>query len=342
MRFFYRKTVCLAGLLLSLVLSVNAQKIVVAQQSTHLIKGSQYEADVYFIPKKTPKKKWSDFQISYKQLYDPVFVNLPTTSSYLDAARLNFLVDTRRFDVDGRAEEKFIVRVTYKEGKRIAEFVDTFSYHIRMAIIQDKNTGGFMYLNCENKLILSVPDLGENYQSLSISTQGGTSIKGEKPGNFIIVPNSPKVRIVVNSSINDKEVFIGKLNYQVSRIPMPVIQLAKYGKRISIKKGFSKDDLPRSLTLKVSADRDFKKFFPNDANYEMKQAELQLLRKGQTIGQVDVGEHGTFDLKDLVTQMKVGDVIQIQVKRVMRTNFDGKVKAVKGLGEITYNLLIHA
>ena len=176
------------------------------------------------------------------------------------------------------------------------------------------------YLNCGNEIQVNVPALGSDYNP-SFSVKGGDVIKGSKIGEITIIPNTSKVDLNVSNAGN----FLGSQSFGVRRIPAPEIQARIKGKQIDSKIGMPVST--SSFTLDAIADASFREFLPKDARFQVREAEINLVRAGRGVSRVRA-TNSKINLSKLAGKRK-GDNIVIEIKKVARANFRGDVEEFK-------------
>ena len=73
------------------------------------------------------------------------------------------------------------------------------------------------------------------------------------------------------------------------------------------------------------ADEDFESFLPKDAKFRVTGAEITLVRGGRSVKNVKVNSPDV-NMSALASQARPGDNLVIEIKNVVRKNFEGKVE----------------
>ena len=82
-----------------------------------------------------------------------------------------------------------------------------------------------------------------------------------------------------------------------------------------------------SFTLDAIADESFRAFLPKDARFQVREAEINLVRAGRGVSRVRA-TNSKINLSKLAGKRK-GDNIVIEIKKVARANFRGDVEEFK-------------
>ena len=233
-----------------------------------------------------------------------------------------FIAKGGQYNREGLSEQNYVGTISVTlPGGRDTTFVDTVTYYVARPVIQIQSASvQALYFNCGNEIQVNVPALGSEY-SPSFSTKGGDVIKGSKAGQITIIPKSTKVDLSVSNAGN----FIGSQSFGVRQIPAPEIKPRIKGKAIDIKNGIPANT--PSFSLDAIADASFAQFLPKDARFQVREAEINLVRAGRGVSRQRVNSKDV-NLNKLAGKRK-GDNIVIEIKRVARANFRGEVEEFK-------------
>lgn len=240
--------------------------------------------------------------------------------------KVKFTAKGGNYDKNGNSLQKYIGAISIKmPGGRDTTFVDTIEYIVSKPVIQIQSASvQALYLNCGNELTVNVPALGTSYNP-SFTAKGGSAIKGANKGDVTVVPKSAKVALTVSSGGN----VIGTENFKVKRIPKPEIKVYQGAKEIDMKRGTK--GCPRSIKIIADPDESFASFLPKDAKFRVAQSEVTLVRSGRGVKSLKP-KGPDVNLSSLASQARAGDVIVIEVKKVQRRNFQGKVEDFPNYG----------
>ncbi|MFN8354678.1 MAG: gliding motility protein GldM [Spirosomataceae bacterium] len=186
-----------------------------------------------------------------------------------------------------------------------------------------------LYLDCENKLEVVSPGLGALWQP-SFSANGAETIRGARPGQVTIVPNSAKVDLNIINQGNT----LGTEPFKVQRVPKPDIAVWGNGAPVDERRGMMASAL-RTIEIKCVADEGFKIACPNDANFRASSVTVNLVRGSRRIGNLDGS--GVVNISGLAQQAQAGDRYVVEVKGVQRRNFKGEIKDVS-VGTKLFNI----
>ncbi len=239
--------------------------------------------------------------------------------------QIEFTATPGAYDKDG------LVRKTYEATAKLKDSVysNSIEYFVAKPVIQVQSAAlSTLYLNCGNKLNVSVPALGTSYNP-TFSVTGGTSIASKEIGVVTVVPNAPKVKLGVSSNGNK----IGDVDFDVQRIPSPTVQVYNGAKPVNKKQGESISAL-RVLRTAAIAEDNFKKQLPEDSQYKVTQWTIRLARGPRPIGQPIRATAETVNLSQLMNDARPGDRLVVEINQVLRRNFRGSTEEVR-LPEIT-------
>jgi hypothetical protein len=115
---------------------------------------------------------------------------------------------------------------------------------------------------------------------------------------------------------------IGSKSFSVR--PIPAVEVKPFTDRgeVSMKAGLSATT-PR-LYLRAIPDAGFAEFLPDDAQFQVSEAEITLVSGG--IGRGSVRGGGTVNLGAVAANARKGDAIVIEIKKVQRKNFKGEIE----------------
>ena len=227
-----------------------------------------------------------------------------------------------QYDKEGLSKQSYIGTISVTlPGGRDTTFIDTVEYFVARPVIQIQSASvQALYLNCGNEISVNVPALGSEYNP-TFSARGGDVVKGSKAGQVTIIPKSKKVDLNVSNAGN----FIGSQSFGVRQIPAPEIKARIRGKEIDAKTGIPVST--PSFSLDAIADASFAEFLPKDARFQVREAEINLVRAGRGVSRQRVNSKDV-NLNKLAGKRK-GDNIVIEIKRVARANFRGEVEEFK-------------
>ena len=226
------------------------------------------------------------------------------------------------YDREGLSKQSYVgaISVTLPGGKDTT-FIDTVEYFVARPVIQIQSASvQALYFNCGNELTVNVPALGSEYNP-TFSASGGDVVRGSKAGVVTIIPKSKKVDLNVSNAGN----FIGSQSFGVRQIPAPEIKARIKGKEIDAKTGIPVST--PSFSLDAIADASFAEFLPKDARFQVREAEINLVRAGRGVSRQRVNNKNV-NLTKLAGKRK-GDNIVIEIKKVARANFRGDVEEFK-------------
>ena len=233
-----------------------------------------------------------------------------------------FTAKGAQYDREGLSKQSYVGTISVTlPGGRDTTFVDTVEYFVARPVIQIQSASvQALYLNCGNEITVNVPALGSEYNP-TFSARGGDVVRGSKAGQVTIIPKSKKVDLNVSNAGN----FIGSQSFGVRQIPAPEIKARIKGKEIDAKTGIPVST--PTFSLDAIADASFAEFLPKDARFQVREAEVNLVRAGRGVSRQRVNSKDV-NLNKLAGKRK-GDNIVIEIKRVARANFRGEVEEFK-------------
>jgi gliding motility-associated protein GldM len=240
--------------------------------------------------------------------------------------RVEFVAQAGNYDKDGNSKQTWTGQIKINTNGRDTTFTVKEDYIVAKPVIQiQSGSVRALYFNCGNELDIQVPALGPLYDP-SFSASGGSTVKGSKKGEVIIIPNAKEVRLNVSSGGNA----IGSETFPVRPVPKPDIVAVTGGRPVNELQGMAAPG-PRMIEMRAIPDAGFKDFLPNDARFRVTEYEVSLVRGKRRV------HNQTFtspqaNLTAFAAQAQPGDRIAIQVKEVQRMNFRNNVEPVN-IGE---------
>ncbi|HET8861176.1 gliding motility protein GldM [Marivirga sp.] len=225
-------------------------------------------------------------------------------------------------------------RKTYEATAKLKDSVyrQEIEYFVAQPVIQVQSAAlSSLYLNCGNELDVLVPALGTSYNP-SFSATGATTIAGQARGRVTIIPNAPKVTLVVNSNGNR----IGTKEFGVKKIPRPDIQIFNGSKPVNLKQGEDANSL-RVLRADAIPDENFLAQLPKDAQYKITRWTITLARGQRAVGQPIRATSETVNVSELLSNARPGDRLVVTIDQVLRRNFRGNTEEV-AMGEQTISV----
>ena len=223
------------------------------------------------------------------------------------------------YDREGLSQQSYIGAITVTlPGGKDTTFVDTIDYYVARPVIQIQSASvQALYLNCGNEIQVQVPALGSDYNP-TFTVKGGDLVRGSGTGEITIIPNTSKVDLNVSNAGN----FLGTKSFGVRKIPAPEIQARIKGKQIDLIKGIPVNTA--NFSLDAIPDESFAAFLPKDARFQVREAEISLVRANRGVSRIR-STSKSINLSKLVGKRK-GDLIVIEIKQVARANFRGDVE----------------
>lgn len=179
-----------------------------------------------------------------------------------------------------------------------------------------------LYRQVRNDLRIDVPGLEDRDLRLRV----GESVQDSR--SISISPSGAQSEVDVYLLADDDEVYLGSRQFSVIDPPRPELRVRQAGNEVS-----SGDVIPRAqalLEFDVEADEEFRRTYPDDANYRAGRATVYLNR-----GRAATQEIGTFDLDGnrliltrLLRDTEAGDRVTVRLHNIVRINHAGQAISV--------------
>jgi len=278
--------------------------VVVKPKSSYVPAGTKYEAEMFL-------------SASSSAVSPDMFVGGKSISVKDGVGIVSFPVTSTSYDKEGMSKQTYKATIKIKaNGKETVTNTDVEYFVVKPVVQVQSASVQALYLNCGNELNIQVPALGVYYNPKFVA-EGGTIISGSKKGLITIIPKAKEVKIAV---YNDGT-FIESLTYSVRAIPKPELKITSNGVVVNEKDGMDLSSL-RSLEAKVIADEGFKTFLPNDARYRVIEWDVLLARGSKAIETKNVKDAEKVSIAAMMEKARPGDRIVVEIKKVVRTNFN--------------------
>ncbi len=217
-------------------------------------------------------------------------------------------VSAKNYDENGFAKKVYKAEIILDD--KVLKF--DVDYVVSKPVIEIKSKSvSSLYKDCANILEVNVPALGSFYNptfTLGSSSEGVVK-KGSSSNTVMIIPKKP----TVNLNVKNDGLDIGSEPLQVRLVPKPTIEVHYKGRPVDQKRGV--EGSPRSLTIKVIPEPEFKKSLPKDANYLVTEWEAILVRGKRPVDKRTLSSAtGTINF----SSARAGDRILVEVKGVAR------------------------
>jgi len=237
------------------------------------------------------------------------------------------------YDKDGNSKRTFKGEVTIKNKGKDTTFTINGEYVVARPVISVQSASvSALYRNCGNELNIQVPALGSTYNP-SFSASGAQVITGAQKGLVTLVPGSSSTKVTVNVASGGNA--IGSQDFAVRGIPKPTIEATAGGVPVNEKTGMPAPG-PSSIQMRAIPDESFKTFLPKDARYRVAQWDCILVRGKRPVATKNLTSD-MANLSDFKAVAQPGDRILIEVKKVIRKNFQNVDEEVN-MGSIIKNI----
>jgi len=186
-------------------------------------------------------------------------------------------------------------------------------------VIKVHSASAFSLLrNCSNKVVITVPELGEQF-SPKYEVAGATFIDAGA-GLLAITPSADVVKVKI---INDGKV-IGTESFRVRDIPQPSIIVKHNGISLSFETGLR--EVSGEIELMVEPDKDFARHYPTDARFRVTKWSVALMRRSQQLSVIK-NKGLKIDLSQF-NDAQPGDYLLMKFQEIQRLNHQMKREVV--------------
>lgn len=274
-------------------------------ESKYVAAGTKYEAKMFVAASASGAKPEMKYNGTSIQVSDD------------GQGQVSFTATPGQYNSEGIARKTFKAEIIYGEDQKFETDIEYFV--VKPVIDIQSQSVNALYLNCGNKLNVKVQALGNAYNPRFSLNGGGDALPGKEKGQVTLVPKKlGKVKLSVSSSGNP----IGDREFGVRGIPAPDIVAGTDRGEVDLKQGIAAKT-PR-LFLRAIADKSFAEFLPDDAQFQVAEAEITLV--SGSIGRAVVRGGSRVDLRKIASQARKGDQLVIEIKKVQRKNFRGEIE----------------
>ncbi|MGK7389311.1 MAG: gliding motility protein GldM [Candidatus Cyclobacteriaceae bacterium M2_1C_046] len=281
--------------------------------------GATYEADMFITASATglsPK-----FYVGDKEIES--FEN----EQGIKMGKVSFRAEGGGYGPDDIATKTFMARIELNDSI----YQLPIEYEVVRPVITVRSAAlQALYQNCGNQLMVEVPALGTNYNP-SFSSAEAKTLKGNKPGEVIVVPQG---RSKVNLTVSNAGSVLGTEIFDVKKVPAPRIELQDArGRAVNLEEGIPINTLQRAIKLEVLPDENFAREVPKDAQYRIVSGEARLVRGGAVSARKNL-TGGNVSLSDWTGRLRKGDLIMFKIERVVRRTFTGDSETVRPMNDL--------
>jgi len=288
-------------------------KPMVKPSSDFVVAGTKYEAEMFMVATSSSLKPQMQFNDN----------GIHVDEDGIGA--LSFVASGGNYSPNGTIKKTWKGKITMKKpnGTDTTYRVE-HEYTVVKPVIQvQSGVVNALYRNCGNKLNISVPSLGAEYNP-TFEINGAEFISGDRPGQITVVPKGATGK--VKMKVNNKGNFIGQEDFGVKLIPLPTVDVKINNKKISPMEGIDYR-AARSVTISIVPDKSFAESLPSDAKYQITEGKVYLARGRKEVGFVDITSPNV-SLNKLAPEMRQGDRLIVEVSKVKRTNFKNESEEV--------------
>jgi gliding motility-associated protein GldM len=286
-------------------------KPVVKPQSDYVVAGTKYNAEMFMVA--TSSSMQPQMELGNSKL----------TVNEDGIGALSFVASGGNYNANGTVKKSWLGKIKIKkpDGQDTVYNV-MHEYTVVKPVIQVQSASvQALYRNCGNKLNVSVPALGAEYNP-RFTAEGAFIINGDRPGMITLVPNAVKVKLNVNNNGN----FLGQENFGVKLIPMPSLDVKVNNRKVSPIEGIGATEA-RNISIKVLPEKNFGEALPADARYYVSEGKVYLARGRRQISEMAITGQ-SIALGSMANEMRPGDRLIIEVSKVKRLNFRNETEDV--------------
>ncbi len=283
----------------------------VKPKSDYVVAGTKYQAEMFMVATSSSLKPKMQFGNS----------NLSVDTDGIGA--LSFIASGGNYGPNGTLKKTWAGTITMKNPNgQDTSYKVVHEYTVVKPVIQVQSASvQALYRNCGNKLNVSVPALGAEYNP-NFRAEGATIIKGDRPGMITLVPTGISVKLEVNNNGN----FLGQEKFNVKLIPMPTVDVKINNRKISPIEGIGATEA-RNVSIKINAEKNFADALPADSKYYVSEGTVYLVRGRREIKRTPVTGQ-SISLASMTNEMRPGDRLIIEVGKAKRVNFRNEPEEV--------------
>lgn len=280
--------------------------IVVKPNSMYVASGAKYEAEMFLTA-------------SSSAVNPNMYVNSKEIKVSDGIGKISFPVFGKNYDKNGISKQSFDAEIKLGSGDKENIVKIKSDYFVVKPVVQVQSASvQALYFNCGNELNIQVPALGVSYNPKFV-VKGGVGITSDKIGHITVIPKEKIVKLEIYNGSD----LIDILEYRVRALPKPDVKiLTGNGTPINEVDGMKVNDL-RMLKVKIIPDEGFSSFLPKDANYKVIEWDISLVRGNEKKAHIVVKNSDSQSLYSLLGSSSPSDRLIIEVKKVVRTNFQG-------------------
>ena len=280
--------------------------------SNYIVAGKTYEADLFLT---------AQLATETPEMY---LGSSPLEVDQSGLGKVKFKATGGNFDNSGTLKKtwKGKIRVKKPNGQ------DTI-YEVEQEYIVAKPTLQFqaasvqaLYANCGNKMNVSVPELGMEFNP-TYQITGGVIERGNSRGKVTIIPTSSNVKLKVFSDGTP----IGEQRFEVRKVPLPNVEVKKGNSSIHPQRGITTSEI-RNLKIDIDPNEDLKRFLPEETKYRVTNWEATWARGSRKKGSKTGSGSNLRAIANEFRQAQSGDRIIIEIKEMKRLNYRGQTEKV--------------
>jgi len=193
-----------------------------------------------------------------------------------------------------------------------------------IAPLAQQNDSVRVYTKCRNDISLMYFAKDYNPTKDAFSVKGARVIENKNNEQIAIVPDSAVVVVAIKKK-GQQPIYLQMYSKEP---PAPVFAARMNGKKYYSFNKTASGPLPASIEITPVSDDIFKDFLPFDASYRIMEWEVSLNRGNRPIKTISLKTEAgvpAVDFNTIRSAAKSGDVIQIEVRKIMRKNAVGEM-----------------
>lgn len=275
-------------------------------KSTYILKGGEYEAQIYIAGTDTERKFDAKFARGVKDFKDAKGNAIQTVSSK-DG------VVTIKIPAQQEGEQTFagVVEMINPETGKIDPypFESSFTVAPPSATVSPTKMN-VMYRNLENPISVSAP--GFNISDIKVSVTNGQIKQGQKAGEYFVTPGEePITTVTAKALVDGKDVVLGTYEFRIKNVPLPIPSI---GGKPSGK--YAKNELQALGNVSV----DLKDFDFGDYEYTVVSYDVTTTIGGYGKTETNIGTKFNNKVIDIIKKSNRGQKIIFENIRVKEPN----------------------
>jgi len=247
------------------------------------------------------------------------------TKMFIDGKEIPVMKGLGTIEIKAKLDESFqndtIVKKSFQasvetidQTGRKEQYSKEFNYFIKKPNLQyNTPLSSILYMNCSNPIVIDGFNLEEG-EKLHYEIEGGEIRVLEESNKVILTPHKETVEVKVYQG----NVLLENRNFTALKIPKPELEVRSGGKSLELGKSIRVSRLTK-IQLRLVVDEYFKKHYPEDSKFEIKNSSIYIIRGGRPMN-ITTSNSSEIDLSRVRNIARSGDMLVIQINKVYRYN----------------------